>query len=60
MRTDRLRVAGPASRVPDGLRSGLNWGKSLPTPLTEICLSDAPSMTSSARTRSARRRESLI
>ena len=59
MRTDRLSVAGPASSTPDRLRSGVNCGKWLPTPLTEICRYPAPSATNRARTRSARSTDSL-
>jgi hypothetical protein len=60
MRTDRLSAAGPASRTPDAFRSGVNWGKLLPTPVVEICAGGAPRAISSARTRSARSLDSSI
>src|SRR6266568_3059738 len=53
IRTDRLRVAGPASRTPAESRSGTNCGKSLPTPLVVSCTGFAASLTSTALTRSA-------
>lgn len=59
MRTDRLRVAGPARRMPAGERSRVNWEKWLPAPVVVICAGLAPNAISSSRTWSARCRGQL-
>lgn len=60
IRTDRFSVAGPASRVPAALRSRVNWGKSLPTPVVLICAPVAPRAIRTARTWSARRTDKAL